>query len=95
MSALECIVTEREGIRAAIPGQREIGNPCRAFDGDQRLLCPRKACVIARGPEFEHLRHELWNSEPREAIGGSFRNGSAISLCIGHPHCKEYPLGVK
>jgi hypothetical protein len=75
MNALKCSVTEQEGIRAAIPGQREVGDPCRVFDGDQRLLCPRQACGVARDPEFEHLRQELWNSEPREAIGDPSSRG--------------------
>jgi hypothetical protein len=95
MSALECSVTEQEGIRAAIPGQREVGAPCRVLDDDQRLLRPRRACGVARGPELEHLRQELWNSEPREAIGGSLKQGSSIPPCIGHPHCKKYSLGAK
>jgi hypothetical protein len=65
------------------------------FDGDQRLLCPRHARGVARGPELEHLRQESCNSEPREAIGGSPKQGSSIPLCIGHLHYKEYPLGAK
>lgn len=75
MNALKCSVTEQEGIRAAIPGQREVGDPCRVFDGDQRLLCPRQACGVARDPELEHLRQELWNSEPPEAIGDPSSRG--------------------
>jgi hypothetical protein len=43
MSVLECSVTEQKGIRAAIPGQREVGDPCRVFGGDRR---------VARGPEL-------------------------------------------
>jgi hypothetical protein len=45
MSALECSITEQEGIRAAIPRQREVGDPCRVFDGGQRLLCPRREAI--------------------------------------------------
>jgi hypothetical protein len=47
------------------------------------------------GLELEHLRQELRNSEPREAIGDPSSRGHLSRHAQVTLHCKEHPLGAK
>jgi hypothetical protein len=83
------------GNKSGNTGQREIGIHVAFFTVISASYVHDNACGVARGPELEHLRQELWNSEPRDAIGGSLQQGSSILSCIGRLHYKEYSLGAE